>query len=245
MTSSTVSRWPRQIAGLGAIACLAVGGFLLRNWRLRYELTIEVETPEGRRRGSSVIVATVRRSVPFWGASGSNLDIQGQAPSVELADGRLVFALLHDSTNVSLPGLAAIDTHTLPTTPDRLPRMNAGAIWSQLKARRPVMRVDAATMRRRMGSGAGACYPDIVVLNPADPTSIRAIDPANAEDALGPGFSLTALELRIVDAPLDALSELPWLPGVSSVLDRMASSTGPLRNSLNPARFVARGRSGA
>lgn len=246
MAFSTLRLRLRQIAfvpaGLLLITHLVVGNLLLRNWRLRYELTIGVQTPEGRRRGSSVIEVTVKRSVPFWGTNGINFQIKGKAPAVELPDGRLVFALLMDSTNVSLPALAAMDTQAMPTISDRVRRMNTGAIWSHLKAERPEIHVDAAIMSRRTGTDAGASYPDVVVLDPAEPTSIRAINPANAEDVLGPGFSLTGLELRIVDAPPDTAFDPPWLPSMSYALDRLASSTGPMRNSLNPSRFVARGR---
>lgn len=246
MTFSTLRSRLRQVAfvpaGLLLTTHVVAGKLLLRNRRLRYELTIGVQTPEGQRCGSSVIEVTVKRTVPFWGTNGIRFRIKGKAPAVELPDGRLVFALLMDSTNVSLPALAAMDSQAMPSISDRIRRMNTGAIWAHLKAERPEMHVDAAIMSRRTGIHAGASYPDIVMLDPAEPTSIRAINPAKAEDVLGPGFSLTGLELRIVDAPPETAFDPPWLPSISYALDRLASSTGPMRNSLNSSRFVARGR---
>ena len=246
MTFSTLRLKLRQIAfvpaGLLLVAYLAVGNLPFRNWRLRYELTIGVQTPRGHLCGSSVVEVTVKRSVPFWGSKGMNFEIEGKAPAVELPDGRLVFALLKDTTNVSLPALAVMDTQAMPTISDRVRRMNTGTIWSHLKAKRPELHIDAATMSRRTGTGAAASYPDVVVLNPAEATSIRAINPVNAEPALGPGFSLTGLEIRIVGTPPDTTFYPSWLPSISDALDRKASSTGPMRHSLNPSRFVARRR---
>jgi hypothetical protein len=229
-------------AGLLLIAYLAVGNILRRNWRLRYELTIGIRTPKGHLCGSSVIEVTVKRSVPFWGTTGIDFQIAGKAPAVELPDGRLVFALLKDSTSVSLPALAVMDTQAMPIISDRVRPMNTCAIWSRLKAERPEIHIDAATMSRRTGTSATASYPDVIVLDPAEVTSIRAINPVNAEPVLGPGFTLTGLEIRIVGTPPDTAFDPSWLPSISDALDRVASSTGPMRHSLNPARFVARGR---
>jgi hypothetical protein len=244
MTVSKPRGWLRGIAGislwLGLIAYVAVGRLLLRNWRLRYELTIKVETPEGPRRGSSVIQVIVERSVPFWGDTGIHFRVTGKAPAIELPDGRLVFALLWASTNEILPELAVEDTNAIPAIADRLRRMNTGAFWSRLKARRPDMFVDAAMMSRRMTPSAGARYPTIVVVDPAAAKPIQPIDPANAEDVLGPGFGLTGLEFRIVDGPPDMAFDPAWLARVSQALDDMASSGLPRLN-LNLAHFVARG----
>ena len=221
------------------IATLTVRAIFRRNWCLRYELAIEVETPTGPRRGSSIIEVIVRRSVPFWGANGINFGIAGRAPSAELPDGRLVFVLLHDATNVGLARLAAEDADFIPGISDRIRRMNTGTLWSYLKAKRPVLHVDAATMSRRTKTYPGATYPDLVVLDPAHPTSIRAIDPANPELGLGRGFRVVGITLSVVDALPDTAFDLPWLPGISSALDRVATSTGPLRNGLRPSRFIA------
>lgn len=74
MAFSTLRLRPRQIAfvpiGLLLITYLVVRNLLLRNRHIPYELTIKVRTPDGVRRGSSVIQATVERSMPFWGDNG-------------------------------------------------------------------------------------------------------------------------------------------------------------------------------
>ena len=243
MAFATLRLRLRQIAfvpaGLGLITFLVVGNLLLRNRHIRYELTLEVRTPDGVRRGSSVIQATIERTIPFWGDSGIHHNVTGNAPAVELPDGRLVFALLRGSGNVSLPELAARDTNVLPLVTDWRRRKPTHQIWSRLKAKRPILNVDAEIMLRRETPSAGARYPIFVVVDPASAERIRRIDLANCADVLGPGFSVTGLGLRFVDSPPDAVSDPPWLPTVSQALDDLGSSRFPPLD-VNLANFVAR-----
>ncbi|WP_034161432.1 hypothetical protein [Sphingomonas sp. ERG5] len=243
MAFSTLRLRMRQIAfvpaGLLLITYFVVGNFLLRNRRIRYELTIKVRTPDGIRRGSSVIQATIERSVPFWGDNGIHHRVTGNAPAVELPDGRLVFALLGGSANVSLPELAAQDTNVLPAVRDWRRRKPTGGIWPHLKAKRPIINVDVTVMRRRETPSAGARYPTIVVVDPANARPIRRIELANCEDVLGPGFSVTGLELRFVNAPPNTPFDPPWLSTVSQALDDLGSSGLP-RLGVAFVNFVAR-----
>jgi hypothetical protein len=243
MTFSTPGHWLRKIAGLGVglfvVTYFVVGKLVLRNRHIRYELTIAVQTPEGVRRGSSIIQATIERSVPFWGDNGIHHSVTGNAPAVELLDGRLVFALLGGSGNVSLPELAAQDTNVIPVISDWKHRKSASEIWSRLKAKRPHIKVETATMLRRETPSAGSRYPIIVVLDPANAKPIRRIELANCEDVLGPGFSVVGLELRFVDAPPDTALDPPWLAIVSQALDDLRSFGLP-RLDVDLANFVAR-----
>ncbi|QNA84958.1 hypothetical protein G4G27_13850 [Sphingomonas sp. So64.6b] len=243
MTFSTPRLWLRKLAGLGVtlfvVTYFLVGNRLLRNRHIRYELTIAIQTPEGVRRGSSIIQATIERSVPFWGDNGIHHTVTGNAPMVELPDGRLVFALLGGSGNVSLPELAAQDTNVIPFISDWKRRKSTNQIWSRLKAKRPHINVDAATMRRRETPSAGSRYPTIVVLDPANAKPIRRIELANCEEMLGPGFSVTGLELRFVDTPPDTAFDPPWLRTVSQALDDLRSSDLP-RLDVDLANLVAR-----
>lgn len=243
MAFATLGWRLRQIAfvpaGLGLITLFVVGNLLLRNRHIRYELTIELRTPDGVRRGSSVIQATIERSIPFWGDNGIHHKVTGNAPAVELPDGRLVFALLRGSGNVSLPELAARDTNVLPLVTDWRRRKSTNEIWSHLKAKRPVIHVDAEIMLRRETPSAGARYPTIVVVDPTNAEPIRRIDLANGEDVLGLGFSVTGLGLRVVDTPPYTAFDPPWLSTISQALDDLRSSRFP-RLGVNLANFVAR-----
>jgi hypothetical protein len=243
MVFSTLRLRLRQIAlvpvGLLLITYLAVGNLLLRNRHIRYELTIKVRTPDGVRSGSSVVQATIERSMPFWGDNGIHHRVTGNAPAVELPNGRLVFALLGGAANVSLPEVAARDTNVLPAVTDWRRNKPTSGIWSKLKAKRPLIDVDAAFIALRTRPSTGSGYPTIVIVDPADAKSIQQVDWANSEDVLGSGFSLTGLELRFVNAPPDTMLDPPWLPTVSQALDDLGSS-GLGRLGVTFANFVAR-----
>lgn len=217
----------------------AAGKVILRDSKLRYELTIEVETPAGMRRGSSIIEAVIHRTVPFWGDNGIHFQLRGEAPAVDLPDGRMLFALLHDMTNVWLPERAARDSDAIPAISDEILRgtNSVGKFWPQLKSARPDMAVDRTEMGKTTQS-----YPDLVVIDPADVQSIQAVDPEASEPVLGPGVRFVGMRIAIVDAPpavtLDRRA--PWVAGISQKLDRIAAASGPLRYSLNPSRFIAR-----
>lgn len=228
------------LAALATLLYLALGKVVLRDSQLRYELTIEVETPAGIRRGSSIIEARIRRTAPFWGDNGIHFQLRGEAPAVELPDGRVVFALLHDTINVWLPERAARDSDAIPAISDKILRgaNSVGKFWPQLESSRPHMAVD----RTKMGQKTARSYPDLIVLDPADVQSIQAVDPEASEPVLGPGVRFVGLRIAIVDAPpvvtLD--KRAPWVAGISQKLDRIAAASGPLRHSLNPSRFIAR-----
>lgn len=237
-------RRPRRIAGaFAALATLfyfTAGKVLLRDSKLRYELTIEVETPGGMRRGSSIIEAVIHRTVPFWGDNGVHLQLHGEAPAVELPDGRMLFALLHDTTNVFLPERAARDSNAIPAISGKILQgaNSVSTFWPELKSARPDMALDGT----EMGQHIAQSYPDLVVVDPADIQSIHAIDPQASEQVLGAGVRFVALRIAIVDLPpavtLDRRA--PWVSGISQKLDRIAAASGPLRHSLNPTRFIAR-----
>lgn len=85
---------------LGFIAAILVAGFVMwgflypsGSWRHR--LTIEVETPEGTKSGSSVVevrVADVPKLTPEMGAS---ISVRGEAVTVDMGERGSLFALLN------------------------------------------------------------------------------------------------------------------------------------------------------
>lgn len=237
-------RRPRRIAGafagLALLFYFTAGKVFLRDNTLRYELTIEVETPAGVRRGSSIIEAVIHRTVPFWGDNGTHFRLRGEAPAVDLPDGRILFALLQDVNNVFLPERAAAAANAMPALSGKILQgaNEVGKFWPQLKAARPALVVDAAMFE---GQSAQS-YPDLVVVDPADIQSIQAVNPLASEQVLGAGVRFAKMRIAIVDAPpvLDLDRRAPWVLGMSQALDRAASRSGPLRHSLNLSRFIAR-----
>lgn len=231
--------WLSSIGLVASLALVAAGSAIYADKRLRYRLTLEVDTPDGVRSGASVIEVTIERNVPFWGDNGIHYHVRGEAPAVELPDGQLLLALLKDAMNVSLPELAALHGTTVPPLSRRY-QYPAGSGWGELKRRRPVIDVNLADAYGNLALH----FPDLVVVDPSKPLSIRAVDPLASENVLGPGLSLRRMLVSIVDAPVDYSLErrLPWLEQVSPRLDEQASRTGKLYHALTPSRFLARRR---
>ncbi|MGA9581851.1 MAG: hypothetical protein WBR13_07795 [Allosphingosinicella sp.] len=92
-TGRAVKRW-------GAIGLLAAGTAWLAGCavqapgRLRYRMTVEVETPEGVKSGSSVIESTITKGMRFGDSSGISYAVKGEAVTVDLGGGQMLFALL-------------------------------------------------------------------------------------------------------------------------------------------------------
>jgi hypothetical protein len=79
----------RGVLGLlmGAFGTLALGGCGRSQRSLRYRITVEIDTPSGLKTGSSVLENEVdsRNGLAF-----------GEAPMVDLGNGRFVFALIRE-----------------------------------------------------------------------------------------------------------------------------------------------------
>ena len=85
---------------------LAAGSSLLAgcDWipssdTIRYRVTVEVETPQGLRNGSSVIESTITTGKSWGDASGISYALHGEAVAVDIAPGQTVFALLRNVKN--------------------------------------------------------------------------------------------------------------------------------------------------
>lgn len=94
----------RSAIGLlvGGVAAVMGGCSLFGNRGFRFKMTVEVETPQGLRSGSSVFeVETVNTTDLVAGGKGSRFEYRGEAVSVDLPDGQSLFALLK---TVAMPG---------------------------------------------------------------------------------------------------------------------------------------------
>lgn len=82
--------------GLAGIALSLIAGCGDRLPTYRYRLTVEVETPEGLRIGSSVIEVRTHKGAAFPGpeAATAQVQVRGEAVAVDLGYRGVVFALL-------------------------------------------------------------------------------------------------------------------------------------------------------
>lgn len=119
---------PEFISRRSAFGVLAAGATVLLGgcWRpsetLRYRLTIEVETPQGVRSGSSVIEVRGVRN-PDWvniEGRGTRASFRGEAVAVDLPHGKTLFALLRSEGGTSdaadYPWLAFRERQGIPGT---------------------------------------------------------------------------------------------------------------------------------
>ena len=155
----------------------------------RYRMTVEVETSEGIRSGSSVIEVTTWKGVAFPGpeAGGLQNEVRGEAVAVDLPGGRTVFALLR---RPDFEDAAAINAQIAFAS--RL-RDIAPSDWRGLV--RALRHMQGAALLPPSG------YPTIVYFaNPRDPRTIQALDRSHFR--FGNGARVRRILIEITDDPV-------------------------------------------
>ena len=176
----------------------------------KYRLTVEVETPQGRKSASGVLAIHPDRSY----SRGGHTKTVGDAVYVDLGGGKNLVALLaHIDKNLELDGI------------------NYVALRAYLAGGK---RVSFNEMNRQTGivPVMGALIPVLATFaDPANPGTARYVSPDESENALGKGYRLHGVTAEAVPNgfwPLDfggALGEpvtrgiqskLPWLNGADN-----------------------------
>ncbi|MDE5453884.1 hypothetical protein GWE18_13605 [Bradyrhizobium sp. CSA112] len=197
---------------IALLAALVIGDQIRINRPAhKYRLTVEVETPEGRKSASSVMAVHPDRSYTRRGQTRS----LGDAVFVELGAGKNLVALL-----------AHIDNNLM------LDDMNYVALRAYAAA--SGKRVPFSEMSRLAGAVPveGALIPVLATFaEPAAPGSAKVVPPDDVEAVLGKGYRLQGISTEVVLNgywPLDfggALGEpvtrgiqakLPWLTGADN-----------------------------
>lgn len=166
----------------------------------RYRLTVEVDTPDGVRTGSSVIQVASHVSSQYSLAPGDvTTQVTGEAVAVDLPGGRTLFALL------SKPGSAeGANSYALDAL---VPKPWVGSDEY-------IAEVNALARRRDVGVLPAEDWPMLVTFEDTNvPTSVRSIDPFNLGDEFGSGIKIRRITVRVTQAPLTKglRSRLPWL----------------------------------
>ncbi len=225
----------RSFAAGAAAVSLLLAGCGEQYPTYRYRMTVEVDTPQGLRSGSSVIEVRTDQGPRFPGpeAGGVKSRIRGEAVAVDLPRGTL-FALLQSPNGRGAESYA----------------------WALLP--RPPTRGDDAEGRRAnyeaLGSVQGQAelqpenYPMLVTFRDlADPTSVEAANPADFASVFGPGYALRRIMVRVTDEPVTSTisEQLRWLGSSPEPrLDRSyRGSTSPsLDQELAHGDFLRGGR---
>ena len=197
---------------IALLAALVIGDQIRINRPAhKYRLTVEVETPEGRKSASGVVAVHPDRSYTRRGQTRT----LGDAIFVDLGQGKNLVALL-----------AHVDNNLV------LDDMNYVAFRAYMAA--AGKRVPFSEMSRLSGivPVKGALIPVLVTFaDPANPATARAVAPDDAEAVLGKGYRLQGITAEAVPNgywPLDfggalgepvtrgILAKLPWLSATDS-----------------------------
>ena len=193
---------------LALLAALVIGDQIRINRPAhKYRLTVEVETPEGRKSASGVLAVHPDRSYARRGQTRT----LGDAVFVDLGQGKNLVALLAhvDNNKLALDGINYVALRAHTASGGKRVSFNA------MSAQTGIVPVTAELV------------PVLVTFaDPANPASARAVAPDGAEAVLGKGYRLQGMTAEVVPNgfwPLDfggVLGEpvtraipakLPWL----------------------------------
>ncbi|KWV91262.1 hypothetical protein [Erythrobacter sp. YT30] len=174
----------------------------------RYRLTVEVETPEGLKTGSSVIEVSTRVASKNAIISPGRMTMRarGEAVAVELPHGRTMFALLRSETQ---PNWASnVMAQLTPTY------RGDGAAKQKVRA---ILRMQGEydlPLYERAGPRRRHMYPMLVTFGDLDdPTSVEKVDPLDLAATFGEGLTLKRITVQVTDDPVTTGIEkrLAWL----------------------------------
>lgn len=178
----------------------------------RYRLTVEVETPEGRRSGSSVIEVDTRavRSAMDPGSVGASIRLRGEAVTVDLGERGMLFALLRSDNDIDWAG--RIMLMLAPDDPDNEEFIYNFDDMLALEGRGQI--VVPRTFPPVGPLEERSAYPMLVTFtDESDPTSVALVDPDDLSATFGEGVELKQITVEMTnDAVTTGIEErLGWL----------------------------------
>lgn len=200
----------------------------------RFKMTVEVDTPQGVRTGSSVYEVNVQKDIKLTAEmSNSQTSIRGEAVAIDIAPGRTLFALLK---TVGVSGADSLSYMSMKTMD---PGYNNNALDS-------AARIAAGDGIRSPAEVAPSDYPMLVTFTDmADPKSVTKVDPADLAAAFGPGVKLRRITVAVTqEAVTSGIGKrLAWVFDTfyfDKMLDGQTTNDGSsLANNLTPSSFSA------
>lgn len=209
----------------------------------RYRLTVEVDTPEGLRTGSSVIEVTTRLAGPYSIPNPGQVlhSSRGEAVSVDLGRRGILFALLrsemaegwtHNLMFLLAPPVPRSVNRGLPNSSDLDFDMRMKATLALTGAR--VIPRDFAEFPEswREPGNPPTGWPMMVRFrNLASPKSVEKVNPDDLSASFGAGVKLRRITAERTDDPVTSgiLARLPWLDSATpkSLDDDFEPTTTP------------------
>lgn len=186
---------------LAAGSALLAGCGMLFPYRYRARVSVEVNTPQGVRRGSSVYEETTHKSPALLPDEHVRaLQIKGEAVAVDLPGGQVLFMLVPDASWLQ----AALD-----------PGWNNDWVESGARiagGRTPRGVIDVSLSPAKV---TGAPPPLLVRFGDIhDPRTVEAVAPGDLAASFGPGVTLQRITVTVTDDAVTSGIEkrLGWLP---------------------------------
>lgn len=196
----------------------------------RYRLTVEVDTPDGVRSGSSVIQVRGIKYPRFIGTQDTTWFVSGEAVFVDLGNGKNLIAVLADG-----PSGAELNNPRWVIAHQDYPKWIALLAFADLsKGRRPQIPLesDMSNLRgrsdllelqkfsdRNLDVGPSSRWrnllPAFVTFSDlTDKHSVRLVYPDSFDAVFGPGYKLRSITIEMTrDAVTRVIRQiLPWLP---------------------------------
>lgn len=185
----------------------------------RYRMTVEVDTPEGLKTGSSVIeVQSWDQGHGFPGpeAGGIRTKVRGEAVAVDLPNGQTLFALLR-SAKGDVDAASRYAWALLPEPPDKT---------------KPGGRTNINALKAIQGRTALAPkdYPMLVRFKDInDPKTVELVEPSNLEAHFGEGAKLKSISVEATYETVtsEIAARLRWFDQVRGALFHISASERP------------------
>ncbi|PKP65357.1 MAG: hypothetical protein CVT85_06470 [Alphaproteobacteria bacterium HGW-Alphaproteobacteria-7] len=222
LSSTTVSEGHDMMARRGFLGVLAgsaaalVGGCgLFAGNSYRFRMTVEVETPEGLKTGSSVYQVEAKDQLALTpGGVGQTWNVRGEAVAVDLPGGKTLFALLKTVNTAGHDDFA----------------------YMSMRALDPAFNYNRVESANRISSGdvtspsdvPASDYPLLVTFGDLnDPTSVVRVAPANLAAQFGPNVRLRRITVEVTDDAVTTGIEkrLGWLRAHVGTLVRRERNT--------------------
>lgn len=177
------------IGGLAAFGLSGCGS----TRRMRYKMTIEVETAEGLRTGSAVREVTAdpgSNAFPFGENKGSRY-LKGEAVAVDLPGDKTLFALL-TSASGNVDYAKALPSELMGWGSDEGLTEGVVELWPN------------TPLKPSHGHGSIPHYLPMLVTfqDIGDPKSVEAVEPGALEASFGPGVRLRRITVEQSDEPI-------------------------------------------
>ena len=216
-------------AGVGTILATLSACNIFRSPSYRFRLTVNVDTPEGLKTGSSVCEVKADRGTDLLTGGGYQATkMRGEAAFVELLPGRYLFALLPTNDpllpDISLKSLEALD---------------GGFEYKRYDSTRRIAKSGRIGPVNLDEGG----FPILVTFEDlADPASLEVVEPSTMPSMFGADYSLRSITVETTTDPVtDHVGKtLPWLATIRSTLKpstTIYSSEKPLGERIRPRHF--------